>query len=906
MVDVKGLNKFKWRITDEPCNCSGNRTVSNFEWNVRESLVRILRVESEQFDCIFNRFPSLVFYPTSKSIDNAINKRETLGVYTLHFGYQLFNCPILVGSKMFFLLANYDQIDFKLWSDIHWKESLKCLLCGYHNEPKPTTFFIKGKCYTLGLLAWTNYDKIVCLRKKRGITLFKKRPNVTITAEDFPILNDFNDIKHLLERCIGNRRIFHGGYIFTEMLKQTLVDVNKVLKLPKRNLFIKQINKTQTKRVNMGVIDAIIGRNTVFNMQDCLDSAAINPKFYNNNIGRYKVLTKLDVTTYSKTLQLDILTTLYSKKIPIDFKIEDCGFICITSSSENSPGMNGLESVIGTFISSEKDCMPQQQIESLLHNYVKLNALISNECCSQDMWWYVIINQSVYKHSPREVTIEQWTVFLRQILKSIYPCIEVYHVSSRLYTIYSLPLTMYKILPDGYAYSAMEVSRSENLMTEIISECNLHGPTSLLIFNLNSNNLVRNTMITHAIKQCVSGITAWPFLKNERLLLKKNIYQLIKGVPFFCLKANILILPLEYNIEDSCVLNANSVYKKKLFTTDNIVTVTLHLQQVSLIQVLVNKFPVLIKPNIVLLKFKSDKVIHLGKYLSINPDSLNKQVMNLIWTPNPDLIKTKKIYLNSIQLNYDDSANLYCDISISYQQDGCLGTKLFILNGAQKSVVGHILKAKNMPKLHNSLSLDDVEELDIDIIQHPFSLKRLAFNFLFTPEISALYNECFQVTPYDKLKVLQSKKDFFVSDPVTKSFYVNGKDGSPIKAILYEGFVVIMGKQNPYGLIHSAEAGSTPTSALTGQPEVSYQKYSNRNNHAFGLSESEREVLIALGLNCFIEEMYDLSDSTNITLENRRGESVNIPCSTSAARVLDMLSLVGVDVNFSVKNIESS
>lgn len=912
MVDISGLKLFKWRLVEKPCNCSCNETVSNFEWNIRESLLRILRVEREQFDSIFKSFPSVVFIRGCKSIDCSINKRETMGVIAKYFDQQLFNCPVLVGGKMFFLLTQNDYIDSKLWNDYKWEDSLKCLLCGYNNKAKPTTFFIKGKCYTLGQLAWTNYEKIVCLKKRGGITLFKKKPNLIVSVKSCPILNDFNNIRHLLASSIGNRKIFHGGFIFTEMLKQTLSVVQSVFQLPKNKLFINQINKTQTKRINTGTIDAVIGRNTVFNMQDSLQDSTMgtNSKFYNSNIGRYKTLSKLDITTYSKTLQLDILTTMYSKKISIDFKIEDLGFIDITSSSENSPGISGLESVLGTFISSKKDCMPHDEIETCLSRYVDLKLLsfdnYSGWCLNNSSsWWYVIINQNIYTHLPKCNSIKEWSDNLRKILKSIYPCVEVYHISNRLYTIYSLPLTMYKILPDGFAYSAMEVAQSEKLFMDIISEdCNLHGPTSLLIFNINCNNLVRNTMIAHAIKQCVSGLSAWPFIKNERLLLKKNAYQLIKGVPFYCLKANILILPLEHNIEDSCVVSANTIYKKNLFTTNNKVTVTLHLQKVSIVKILIKKLPTLIKPNMVLLKFKSDKISHLGKYLSTVSDPLNKEITNLIWTPNPDLIKTKNVYLNEIQLNYDSFDNLYCDITISYNQYGCLGTKIFILNGAQKSVIGHILDEDHMPILHNSLSMNDIVHHDIDIIQHPFSLKRLAFNFLFTPEISALYNECFNYTPYDKLKVLESKRDYFVSDPIFKSFYVD-TDGNPIKAILYEGFVVIMGKQNPHALIHSAEAESTPISILTGQPEVSYQKYSNKNNHAFGLSESEREVLVALGLNSFIEEMYDLSDSTNITLENNVGDTMCIPFSTSAARVLDMLSLVGVDIKFSVDNIDS-
>ena len=734
--------------------------------------------------------------------------------------------------------------------------------------------------------------------------MFNKRPNITINESNFPILKDFFNIKTLLKTSIGNRKIFHGGYIFTELLKQTMADVKKISTLTKRNVFVKQINKTQTKRINTGAIDAVIGRNTIFNMIDCQDFNS-NNKFYGNNVGRYKVITKLDMTAFSKALQLDTLTTLYSKKLPVDFKIEDLGFIDMISSSENSPGISCLETVIGTFISSVNDCMPQHEIENVLGKYVNLVETRGNDMINLKTCWYVIINQSIFRHEINSnfLFIHKWIYFLRKLLKNLVPCIEVYHVSERLYIIYSLPLTIYKILPDGMAYSAMEVSSSENILIDIVSkDCNLHGPTALLIFNLNSNHLIRNTMISHAIKQCVSGLISSPFLKNETTLLQRNRYQLIKGVPFYCTKANVLILPLEYNIEDSCVMNAKAVFKKKLFTVDHRLTLTLHLENVSLARVLINKFPIKIKPNLVLFKFNYAIIVHVGKHLSVIPDPFDNNIMNLIWTPNTDLINNKSVFLHGIELNFN--VNFYCDVSISYEQDASCGTKIFILNGAQKSVVGHILKNNQMPRLHNTMSLEDVANIDIDIIQHPFSLKRLGFNFLFTPEISAIYNECFQYTAYDKLKVLESKKDFYVSDPVTNRFYVAGKDGLPIKALLYEGYIVIMGKQNPYSLIHSAEVNSTPINALTGQPEVRYQKYSNKNNHAFGLSESEREILLALGVNSFVEEMYDLSDSKNITLENNKGDKVCVPLSTSAARVLDMLSLSGTNVDFSIKDVE--
>jgi len=75
-----------------------------------------------------------------------------------------------------------------------------------------------------------------------------------------------------------------------------------------------------------------------------------------------------------------------------------------------------------------------------------------------------------------------------------------------------------------------------------------------------------------------------------------------------------------------------------------------------------------------------------------------------------------------------------------------------------------------MPILHNTACLLDVADANVDIIQHPFSLKRLGFNFIFTPEISSLYNECFNISTYDRIKVLEKKRDYYVSNPMTKNF----------------------------------------------------------------------------------------------------------------------------------------
>jgi len=113
-----------------------------------------------------------------------------------------------------------------------------------------------------------------------------------------------------------------------------------------------------------------------------------------------------------------------------------------------------------------------------------------------------------------------------------------------------------------------------------------------------------------------------------------------------------------------------------------------------------------------------------------------------------------------------------------------------------------------------------------------------------------------------------------------------------------------MTKQCPFYLLHKANQ-TTPRNALTGQPQTSYAKYLNCNNHSYGLTATEKSLLNGLGLNNFIETMEQLSDLSDYVMENSLGDKICVPLSQSTARVIDMLKLVGINIHFSVKNIES-
>lgn len=898
MVDVEGLQKFKRRLTDQ-CTVCPVEEVRNVEWLLRESLSKILKVENEQFSSIFEEYPDLKFYPTVNDIEKAIHSRETFGVTTNFKSYKLFTCPVLLGGKMYQLITSgCEYVDKDSWDLTNWSAP-PCLFC--NSNLTITCVIVRGRIYTLSQLAWTDYNRVVYI-KKEGFLLYRKKPLTQMKEYEYPILQDFKGMTESLSTCFGNKKMFHAGFIFTSMLKQTISDINKLFDKPKKNVLIRQLIKIQRKRINTGAVDCIIGKNTLFNFPE--SNKSILSKTYNmNNVGRYKVINKIDYTTVCKSLQIDTLTTKYSKKIAIDLQKADIGFICLVASSEQSPGTTSLETALGCIISSENDCIP---VHTLLYELNKRTIdlkeiRVKTDCDLKDKrWLYVIVNQSLYKHTlilSKSSDFIHWILKLRQDLKAISPFVEVYPVSERLYCIYSLHLTLYKIFHDGLPYSAMETT---DLFIEMISEnYNYHGGSALLIPNLNCNNLVRNTMIIHSIKNCISGHTDSK-LKNEVYLLNK--YELIKGVPFYCIKGNILIFPMEFNIEDAVMVNAES---RELFSICHKMTLPLQLENPHFIKILIETFPVGIKPFMVIAKFTCDRIVHIGKHLSTSTDPFNKDVTNLIFTPNPDLIKEKDLILNEARITQSNENQIYIDFQINYIQEVVPGTKVFVFNGAQKSVIGCIVPKENIPILHNSPNLEDISNINVDLIQNPYSLKRLSMNFLYTPEHFKFFNDCFSVSAIDRLNVLLGKKDYYVSDPKTGRFYVDIY-GSPVKAILYEGYIGIM-RQNPYALIHSADIDNTSINTITGQPEVRYQQSQNNNfnSHPYGIGDTERDVATGLSINHFIEERYDLSDACPVVLENSDHEKVCVPGSKSLKRVLDNLALTGVEFDFLIKHIET-
>ena len=909
MVDVEGLRKFNWRLVDTGCSCA-SEVVNNFEWNVRETLSRILLHENIQYESIFEEFPDLVFHSVSSNIQSAVDNRMTFGVYTVFKGHELFHCPVLMGSKMFQIIEERGRapVDINTWKEYIWKVP-RCLLC-CKTEYVLTMFIVKGRLYNLGSLAWTNYERVIWTRKQNGIVLFRKQPNAMLTEGTCPLIKDFVGMKNLLTNCIGNKKLASGGYIFPQLFRQTIRAIMRVCESKRGRVYVKAIINETRKNVHTGRVDSVIGQATAFNFHNGYKTGGVNSeKHYNvNNVGRYKVLNKLDATATTRAFQLDTLTKLYSKKIKNDLRKEDIGFLDLVTTSESAPGITGLELVLGTFISSPNDVMSFDDLVTTIGRAVGDNLIrcSDNENGEAPHYYYVIINQTLFKHVKLETNLDEWVATIRPILKNIRPCVEVYKISERLYYVLSIPQTIFKIYKDGYVYSAMEVATSSTMYNEILqSNVNIHGPSAVFVFNLNSNHLVRNATIINAVRQCVTGMSSG-LLKNETIMLKGQ--PMVGGIPFYCIKANVLVLPMEYNVEDACVLNAKSVFDKNLFTILNKVTTTVQLEGgVEFTRPLIVKFPTTLRAGIALLKYKCENTVRIGKHLNVKTDVLegDNDIMVVTWNPNNDLIGGGVVCLESIRIHKQDGESFcYCDFQVSYYQRATLGTKLFILNGGQKMVVGKILRGDRMPRLYNSPSISDpAMGVDVDIVQHPFSLKRLSFNFLYTPDICALYNECFDTTPEQKLHVLLNKRmDYYVNDPTTNRFYVD-EAGWPIKALLYQAFVVLMNNNNPHNLLHKADENTT-RNEMTNQPQVNYQRFHTTNNNCYGLTDAERDVLVGLGLNSFIELMGDLSDSSFCVLENSVGERVCVPMPHSATRVMDMLRLAGINIGFSVKDVE--
>lgn len=909
MVDVSGFQNSsnrEWCMKTQPCQlCRGTNDsmVGNLEWSLRNSLTNILVCEIDMFSSLFEHFPDLILYSGNDSANNtdplqfSLICKETLGVYAVVHEHKTPIYPVLVGGKMFTLIVNNNRIITKsVWFSKKWN-GLECIFCSL-KDIWPTTFIVKGKYFCIGLLAWTNYLRVNS-NKKHGLVMYTK--GAIYNPSNCPILQKYVNLSENIRNNVGNKKIFHGGNVFVKLLENCLNDLSRMHNSSsisrsmvdnKMRKYIRQHNIN----LNTGVIDAVIGKRTKF-IHHAKSGNSMQSSFQNiNRTGRFKEVTKIDYILICKLFQLENMTSLYAKKIPIDYHDSDIGYLCPTATSEHYPGILNLETVIGTFISSISDYISNDTIEKYLVSIdVDLKQYDFND---SEKDWYLIINQKMYMHSPRfSQTLRDWVIFLRNELKRIYMCIEIYPVDSNLYVIHSLENTLYKFMPDGLTYTAMELS-TLNIFEDMP---NILGPTSALIPFISCNKGTRNTFMVHALRQAAgkSIIRKETFdCLSQRVDLKRPI-AMIEGIPFWTEKANILILPDPHNIEDAFVVSKESV-KKGLCNTEHthVITVVFDIIQNNSTRNLITIFPCEIRKKLALFKYTKTGavVISSNKNLLLENDPDDSYIGRAIWLPNSCSIPDRGVKIIKFVRARNASKEFYHYV-ISFTEKPTLGSKIVILHGCQKGVISNFLSKDDLPELVDQFG--HTIDVDIDIIQNPTSIKRLAFNFLYAGA-DVYLNDSFKHTVDEKIKLLQQKPDYLVRNKKTKVLY-HDSNGQPIKAILYSAFILYMWKQTPSSFLHSAELNITPINNLTGQPECRNNREFNKNSHAFGISEMERETLVAIGTNSLLQSLHSCSDPDYMVVTEKDGETVQFPLSVSTRRALDMCFLYGINLNFNFK-----
>lgn len=905
MVDVCGFQNSanrEWCLKTQPCRvCQSkkNSIVANLEWSLRNSLTNILVCEVDMFTSLFEKFPDLVLYSNHDSANYSDPLRfslvckETFGVYAIVHDHKTPVYPILVGGKMYTLILNNNSVITKsIWSSEEWS-GLDCIFCSLKNV-WPTTFIVKGKYFSIGLLAWTNYLRVNS-NKKHGLVMYTKG-NV-YTPSNCPLLQKYVRLSDNLRQNIGNKRIFHGGYVFVKLLENCLSDLYRICNsLSSKPLVVNKMRKyirQNNINLNTGVIDSVIGKRTKF-IYHTKSGNSIQSGIQNiTRTGRFKEIIKIDYILICKLFQLENMTSLYAKKIPIDYHDSDTGFICPIATSEHYPGILNLEPVIGIFISSISDCVPDDVIEKYLSTVTTDLQLYDFMDCQTD--WYLIINQKIYVHAPLDgQTLQEWVIFLRKELKRKYMCIEIYPIDNNLYVIHSLENTMYKFMPDGLAYTAMELSTLNTFedMTNIL------GPTCALIPFISCNKSTRNTFMVHALRQAAGKniLREGEFECISHTVDLKNPKAMVEGIPFWTEEANILILPEPFNIEDAFVVSKDSV-EKGLFNTEHtqVITIIFDIIQNNSTRNLITAIPCEIRKQLALFKYAKTgaAVISSNKNLLLECDPDDNSINRALWLPNSCSIPDRGVKIVKFVRAQHDSKEFY-HYTIRYTEKPTLGSKIVVLDGCNKGIISNFLSKDDLPELidQSGRAID----IDIDIIQNPTSIKRLALNFLYTGE-EVYLNDSFKHTVNEKIKLLQQKPDYLVRNKKTKVLY-HDSEGRPVRAILYRAFVLYMWKQTPSSFLHSAELNITPINNLTGQPECRNNREYNKNCHAFGFTEMEREVLIGLGANSLLESLHSCSDPGNMTVTEEDGSTVQFPLSVSTRRALDMCFLNGINFNF--------
>jgi hypothetical protein len=925
MVDVRGLVTVpahrEWQIKTERCNMcpvSTPKMVLDLEWSLRNSIQQTLILENENYNLLFEKHPKLEIKCNVPLVDDplefALRGRTTLGVFATVGDWKTPVYPILFQGKMFQIIFNarIGTITKEVWDSFR-QSQLDCLFCGgakgNDNIIWPSIFLLKGKLYTVGNLAWANFNRVIDTAKLGGPIMYTR--NETLSLENCTFLHEFKPFADLLKKTIGNKRVFNSSLI-SKMFYQCVVDLHKhisVVDKTRLDFRVRNFLRRQCTILNTGILDSVIGKRTNF-----LASLKENRHFDQFRTGRFKNITKIDYTLICKLFNLDIMVSRYAKKIPIEFCDADLGFICPVSTSEQNPGLMNLEIVIGTFISCEEDVVPggDRQIVEILQTSTRLGGGVRFELVTEpteiilpnpeNPGRIVIINNSIYKDINsifKCSDMARWIEKLRQVLKLKFRCIEVYAISETLYVIYSYTNTLFRYMSNGLAYSAMELAL-DSVVQRRLENDNLHGPSCATIPFINCNKSSRNTFIVHSTRQTIgyNMSSKYDFLTHRIDLLSKEAP--ICELPFWLQRVNVLMIPQPYNVADSFILSSRSVIEKDLFTFKhtyiaNVLIRTLSCNDTIFARAMVDRYPN-IKPGMVFMKFTNTKnltIINVGKHLSLVDDPDSKSITNIIWNPNVHFID-KGVQVDLIETTvcfYKLENQLSYSFKIVFLERPKVGSKVVI--NCQKGIIGRIYEQNELPEL---IDIETGQEFtnEIDIVQSPMSIKRLAFNFLYSSseDENVYLKDCFDHTTAKKLRLLESRKDYFIKNKSTGEFYLD-LSGKKSKAIVYTAFAMYMWKQSPSTVLHSAELGKTSTNELTTQPECRNVKYSNSNSHAFGLSESERETLGCLGSNSVIESLYDMSDPEFMTLDG----IVN-PLSESTKRVLDMLYLNNLNFNF--------
>ena len=559
----------------------------DLEVMLRQILTNKLIIEKDNFETLFDHYPTILFCSQSPQFENEIDfiryhleQKLVLGVYVSLPDWSVsmmhFVLPVMKGGKMWqMLLRGYRSIHAEIWQTFK-EHALACLICvNYPFDVYPGNFIVNENVYTIRSIIWPDYRRPHRLRHN-GIVSYVDSKEIKWPESIARVFRE-EKINHA-----GNMSVYTTGEIFYRMLNLLLTKAKNNRETPS---FIKSLFKRKGMALRRGEIDEAITQTRRLHKNDEPGSIINNNR---NKVGRFhkNVASNSFVNICIAACGLQKVLPKDSKAVqPRMITDSEIGFIDLLYTPDTSQRCGILlESTPDIIVSTRSMC--DANIINLLTTLFPTLTRVEEEMNNLP-GIYILINHAHLYHFSSENETKQFYVETSFYLKCRVPCVELLRHTPRLWSCTSLNRSWYKINPhNGLLYTPKELDFKDDdddiypphlAWWRKTRHRNIFGPSMASIPRPNSSHLPRVSYGVCSARH-YAGIPANTHAVGEihqKMVLKSYYTSRERSSDIFPIPAQYVTVCVANwnNPEDGITVKASSI-QRGLFCGESFETIT--------------------------------------------------------------------------------------------------------------------------------------------------------------------------------------------------------------------------------------------------------------------------------------------------------------------------------------------